>query len=480
MADTLSKVCLFSLVIYFATAEVNNRYYPRYHLAPPKGWMNDPNGFCVYQDEYHLFYQHNPDSSTNSTIVHWGHAKSSDLFNWEHLPIAMYPDEDYDQSGVFSGSALVENEKMYIMYTGHRLDPGSTTSYTERQALATSDDGVNVVKYENNPVIQAEEHQPDIRDPKLWKHEDTYYVILGNSFNNHTTGRVLLYSSKDLKSWEQVSVLLESDGSLGYMWECPDFFELQGHYVLLFSPQGIPAQGDKYQTLFQTGYIVGDFDYESNLFTPITEFKELDHGHDFYASQSTIDKSGKRVFVAWFDMWEQQYPEQADGFNGFMTIPRELTLTEDLRMLQNPVSQIASARGKELRSGYGEKGATAVLEDKAGEVTITAARDRDLEVILEGDSGQSVTLSYNYLKGTVTLDRGGEDPTRRTKWRPRGELRWRIYVDASSVELFCGDGEVTFSSRFFPEGPIKVRLGDQCETNEFSVNEMIRTVPDPS
>ncbi|CAH2091651.1 unnamed protein product [Euphydryas editha] len=117
-------------------AEVNDRYYPRYHLAPPRGWMNDPNGFCKFKNEYHLFYQHNPDSSLAPGDISWGHAKSKDLFHWEHLPIAMRPDQDYDRSGVFSGSAIVENDTMYLFYTGHVNHPGQSPDHEEHQALA--------------------------------------------------------------------------------------------------------------------------------------------------------------------------------------------------------------------------------------------------------------------------------------------------------------------------------------------------------
>ncbi|XP_049865309.1 sucrose-6-phosphate hydrolase-like [Pectinophora gossypiella] len=478
MAEIINKLCTIILIVRYVTAEVNERYYPRYHLAPPHGWMNDPNGFSIYKNDYHLFYQYNPNSSLEPGIAHWGHAKSKDLFHWEHLPIAMYPDQDYDKSGVFSGSAVVDADNLILLYTGNVNHPGEDPDHEQHQALASSSDGVNFTKYSNNPVIQGEEHQPNFRDPKVWKHNDTYYMVLGNSFQNNTLGRALLYASKDLISWKQVSILDESDGSLGYMWECPDFFDLRGRYVLLFSPQGIKPQGDKYKNLYQTGYIVGDFDYKTNLFTPVTEFRELDHGHDFYATQTIVDKSHRRIMVAWFDMWEQNYPERTDGFTGFMTIPRVLSLTRDGRLIQKPVKEIGTARGKLLRSGKADRGAAVTLTDKAGEIKIKAEGNKDLEVIIEA-SNATVTLSYNYTDGRVSLDRGGADGLRRTKWRPRGKLRWLIYVDASSVELFCGDGEVTFSSRFFPDGPTAVRLGDESDVQEFVVNAMKRTVLKP-
>ncbi|XP_063823882.1 sucrose-6-phosphate hydrolase-like [Ostrinia nubilalis] len=459
-------------------AAVNDRYYPRYHLAPPQGWMNDPNGFSVFNGEYHLFYQYNPLSSLEPGIAHWGHAVSEDLFHWEHLPIAMYPNNTYDSSGVFSGSALIEDDIMYLFYTGNVNHPNEQPNREQRQALAESTDGIHVTKYENNPIIMADDRQPNIRDPKVWKHGSKYYMVLGNSFENDTLGRALLYSSDDKINWEEISVLHESDGSLGFMYECPDFFKLNGKYVLLFSSQGIEPQGDKYRNLFQTGYIVGNFNYETNEFHPITSFQELDHGHDFYATQTIKDNRGRRLLVAWFDMWERNYPQAQDGFTGQMTIVRELHLTRDNKLIQEPVSEVKAVRANRVRRGKGRVGDVVTFEDKAGEIDILGDSSEDLEVVIEGE-GSTVTISYDASNGTVTLDRGGDDGVRRTEWKPSGSiLKWTIYVDASSIELFCGKGEVTFSSRFFPDGEVSARISSGC-AEKFSVYNLKRTVKSP-
>ncbi|XP_047023362.1 sucrose-6-phosphate hydrolase-like [Helicoverpa zea] len=454
--------------------DVNPRYVPYYHVYPPSGWMNDPNGFCIFQGEYHLFYQYNPYTSQEPGVAHWGHVRSPNLIHWEHLPTAMTPDQAYDINGVFSGSAIVENGTMYLLYTGNVNNPTNK----QVQALAASQDGISVVKYPGNPVIEGADLQPNIRDPKVWKHGDLFFMVLGNSFDDNTRGRVLLYSSPDLISWTMESVLDESDGSLGNVWECPDFFELDGKYVLLFSPQGMQPIGDKYKNLFQTGYLVGNFDYETKLFTPITEFRELDHGHDFYATQTILDHSGRRIVVAWFDMWESVHPERNDGWSGQITIPRELELTEGLRLLQKPVKEIASARGAKLRYGKARARYTLSLEAAAADVTVTAPRLQDFELLLESKDS-TLSIKYDYKKGTVTLDRGGDDGVRRTKWRPEGNLVWQVLIDSSSVELFCGEGEVTFSSRFFPNGGLKIRIGDGSHADDLTVYEMIRTIQAP-
>ncbi|XP_034825169.1 sucrose-6-phosphate hydrolase-like [Maniola hyperantus] len=465
--------------LYSINGEItNDRYYPMYHAAPPFGWMNDPNGFARFKSEYHLFYQYNPDSSLVPGTAAWGHMKSSDLVHWQHLPIAMYPNNTYDRSGVFSGSALIEDGKMYLYYTAHINHPGETPDHEENQALAISEDGVNVVKYENNPIIPGTGRQPDIRDPKVWKHGDTYYLVLGNKFKRNGTelGRVLLYASKDKYTWEEKAILDESDGWLGYMWECPDFFQLGGYFVLLFSPQGVKPEGDKYRNLYQCGYIVGRFDYKTLKFTPVTEFQELDHGHDFYATQSILDDKKRRLVIAWLDMWETNYPEQNDGFTGQMTLPRILTLTKDLRLLQRPVPEIRAARADVICTGQASGGTSVTLANKAGEVNIRASASNDLELFIEGETA-SVVIYYDATNGQISLDRGGEDGLRRTEWRPKYLLKITIYIDASSIEVFCGDGQVTFSSRYFTNGPVSVRLGDSSKVEQFRVINMKRTVP---
>ncbi|CAH2091650.1 unnamed protein product [Euphydryas editha] len=302
-------------------------------------------------------------------------------------------------------------------------------------------------------------------------------MVLGNSFNNSTLGCVLLYTSKDKISWNQVSIIDESDGFLGYMWECPDFFELNGHFFLLFSPQGVKPKGDKYKNLYQTGYIVGDFDYSTNSFKLLRGFQELDYGHDFYATQTILDDMGRRIVIAWMDMWDQNYPEQRDGFNGQMTIPRELSLTRSGRIIQKPVKEIKGVHGKIIHFGKSNGGTSVLLNNNAAEVIIIASKSSDLEVFVESrNSTKTVNIKYDSRNGKVSLDRGGNDGLRRTEWRPKNILKMKIYVDASSIEVFCGKGEVTMSSRFFPDGPVQVRLGDESQAKLLQVIDLHQSV----
>jgi len=47
---------------------------------------------------------------------HWGHAVSEDLIHWRDLPYAIHPDPE---EGSWSGSTLVEDDRVIAMYHGN-------------------------------------------------------------------------------------------------------------------------------------------------------------------------------------------------------------------------------------------------------------------------------------------------------------------------------------------------------------------------
>lgn len=450
---------------------LNLRYRLRYHLAPPVGWMNDPNGFSYYKDKYHLFYQFYPYNSSWGPM-HWGHSSSSNLVDWEQQPTALLPEKEL----CYSGSGIVDGDSLVLMYTGHvNISPGD--DYNETQYLAYSTDGINFEKYEGNPVLDyTPSGSPDFRDPKVWKNGDYYYVVLGSKTGNNTRGTVLLYKSTDLKSWEYQSAIGESNGTLGYMWECPDFFLLGDKYILLMSPQGVEPQGDRYKNKYQTGYIIGNFNYTTNVFEQEVDFQEIDFGHDFYATQ-TLEKDGERIMVAWFGMWDSVFPEAVDGWAGAMTIMRELSLN-GTRILQTPVAAMTTLRESSLT----EKSLTtnqSIEFEKTAEIILQANLSQPIELLLEGtDGGGKAWLRWDTDTGKVVVDRGSDD-IRQVEWVPIGSHSWRLFLDASSLELFCGEGEVVFSSRVYPEGNWKVtNLSPQ--TLSIDAYRLKTSVPFPS
>ena len=276
----------------------NGKMRQHYHFMPQSGWMNDPNGLIFFNGQYHVFYQTNPYNGFWD-CMHWGHAVSKDLVHWEYLPLALAPSEEYDdyqKGGCFSGSAIEHEGKLYVFYTA-TANHGNGSE--QSQCLAISEDGINFEKYDGNPLFDAPEGiQPDsFRDPKVWKHENKYYMVVGASRNNR--GLALIYEYADL-----------------------------------------------YHT---SVYLTGDFDYKTGKFDWHIS-GEMDWGFDFYAPQSMVAPDGRRLIVAWANEWEWMPlfkdwgPTYQEGWCGFFNVIREVRMCKDGTLAFVPVEEMEKIR----------------------------------------------------------------------------------------------------------------------------------------
>ena len=449
----------------------NDRYRLGYHVSAPAGWINDPNGFCYYKGYYHIFYQYHP-YSADWGPMHWGHARSKDLVHWESLPIALAPDTKADEDGCFSGSAIVKDDVLYLIYTGHHYyDDGDPDHFWQNQNLAYSTDGINFTKYENNPIIASapEDNTHHFRDPKVWEKDGKYYMILGSQ-GKDGVGRAITYRSDDLKDWQYLGEIAKANGltTEGFMWECPDFFELAGKDILLLSPQGIEAQGQKYLNLFQTGYFVGNFDYSTNTFEH-GGFTELDHGHDFYATQTTLAPDGRRLVFGWMDMWESKFPEKADGWAGALTLLRELELKDD-QLYMRPVKEAVQLRTAEISAWNKQVTEKTLLceNEHQAEIDLTLTTDQAFELAFT-DQDKQVKLTFDQATHTFTLLNGD---ARYASIKPNSELKLQIFIDTSSLEIFINDGEAVFTERFYFDNAPQVWLTAkaQCLTQVYRLD----------
>ena len=198
---------------------------PVFHLTPPTGWLNDPNGLCYFQGEYHVFYQYSP-FNANGGVKFWGHYKSRDLLSWEQCPVMLYSDQSYDVHGAYSGSALCEDDGMYLYYTGN-IKHGGDFDYIldgreNNTAMAYSPDGVHLSW---KRMLMGHKDYPDeltrhVRDPKVWKQNGKYYMVLG-ARTVRDAGEALVFESEDKFQWKYINALRAPE-VFGYMWECPD------------------------------------------------------------------------------------------------------------------------------------------------------------------------------------------------------------------------------------------------------------------
>lgn len=445
----------------------NHRYCLGYHVMPKSGWINDPNGFSFFNDYYHIFYQHYP-YEPQWGPMHWGHARSKDLVHWETLPIALTPGDKEDKDGCFSGTGIVKDEKLYLFYTGHHYyDDNDPDHFWQNQNMAYSQDGVHFTKYQQNAVIPEppQDNTQHFRDPKVWQHGDYYYMIVGSQ-NTDELGRIILYRSKDLLSWDYIGPVDVSNGQEieGYMWECPDIFELDGKHILLFSPQGMKAEKEQYLNLFQNGYFVGHFNYDSHQFTR-NHFKELDHGHDFYAPQTMLAPDGRRILIGWMAMWNNAMPEQVDGWSGALTLPRELRLKDD-HLYMTPVEELKQLRKDIISCDYKTvKNKTLLVEDIAQTEINLSLSHQNFKIQMTDEKNDLLSINFNADNNKFTLFREDLLDSRYATIQSANEIHLQIFIDTSSLELFINDGEAVFTERFYSETPPKLWLSAEAPIN---------------
>jgi len=444
-----------------AGAEIPAAFRPRFHLTPCVGWTNDPNGFSFYDGKFHLFYQSNP-YDTVWNAMHWGHAISDDLLHWEYLPCAMAPDEPYDSFGVFSGTALtLPDGKHFIMYTGVRKEGGDLAEELQTQCIAVGD-GRDYHKFSHNPVIDVSDlpegmSRNDFRDPKIWQEEDgTFRCIVGTCRANRN-GVILQYRSKDGFAWEFESILIENDGRFGRMWECPDFFTMDGKQVLICSPQDMLPEGFEYHNGNGTLCLIGHLDETKKHFT-YEHDQSVDYGIDFYAPQTTLAPDGRRIMIGWMQNWDtcDQQGAKERGWFGQMTLPREVTI-ENNRLYLRPVRELEQYRFNKVTYQNVQLDGNVALEGIKGrvvdmEITIRP-KDREKSfhkfTICFAQNEQFYTkVSFRPYESVLKLDRKHSGSRRAFIHQRRaqvntydGELKLRIILDRFSAEVFVNDGE---------------------------------------
>ncbi len=448
--------------------KVNPRYRQTYHAMPPLNWGNDPNGLIYYQGKGHLFFQFNPYEPVWGPM-HWGHYTTDDFIKWELQPIALAPDQDYGyQFGAFSGTAIEKDGKLYLMYTG-------VANNLQQQALAVSSDGITFEKLNRNPVISINQlpkgaSPQDFRDPKVFYKNGSYYAIIGSRMNGY--GMILMYKSHNLTSWEYVGQVMNNSNpnepnfyQLNGVYECPDFFEIDGKEVIIASPQFLPKDGNKFENIHSVVYMIGEFNYETGRFT-YDEFIEFDSGFDFYAAQTLKHEDGRTILIAWKQMWDRTLVTQSDNWVGSYTLPRELTYKNN-RIYQAPVREIKNYRKNHV--SYTNQiidgslrldrvmGTTVELEfelemNNASKAGVKLFKGAVNETVLSYDKATQ-TLTFGRSRSGKSISGAESNDFYRAETIPLidGKIKLRIFLDISSVEVFINDGYMTMTSNVYPD-----------------------------
>lgn len=432
---------------------------PAFHITGETGWINDPNGLIYYNGSYHAFYQHYP-YDIKWGPMHWGHVISDDLTNWKYLPFALTPGDKFDKNGCFSGSAIVHDGRLWLMYTGFVENEGGE-SIRQLQCLASSEDGVSFVKH---GIVIGEDKLPagyapsDFRDPKVWLHEGSFYCVVA-ARKIEGRGRILLFKSKDLFNWEFVNDIFGVD-SHGTMIECPDYNEEQGY--LLFCEQFQPSENGIHLNVHTCRWCIGKIDYETGKFCEDSR-GIVDYGFDMYAPQTF---TGKQAVMGWLNMWDRNVPSARHGFAGMLTVAREVSVKEG-RLYQEPVVNCGEPTCVEV---------TDTLEDeiKVGVITINAKNLESLELKLRqgGENYTELSLSgdewvFNRQKSGESIigvekDSDSQNGIRRMPYSKAEDITLTIVMDEFSVEIF-EDGRALSSTIYPPENATHLTLTAKAE-----------------
>lgn len=447
---------------------------PVVHLAPPRGWLNDPNGLCRQDGTYHAFYQHNPAADVWGPM-HWRHATSPDLHTWQDHGIALAPDE---HGAIFSGSAVCDSGGSAGFGVGAMLALFTHAgAQGQVQSLASSTDGLRTwAKYEGNPILVPASGEKDFRDPKVFRwgspSERGHWVMVLAAGT-----RVEIYRSDDLRSWELTSSFAPDLAGIG-VWECPDLFEVR-----------VDGTGDTCWFLVLSGTNAGPHGHGGTLAIPGTfdgvAFEPqapgvtpclVDHGPDFYAAQTFSGLPGGRpIWIAWLSSWHYAMSVPSDGWRGALSIPRELDAVagrDGYRLRQSPTPDLVSLRGRcvlrhdgplarasirphddtfaydvlvELGSGQDAGGVVLTIGDEHAAVVTLTLTPRAVVVERRSPPARFVADSFEQ---TYTAPRDPEDPR-----------VVRIVIDSTSLEVFSGGGTTVLSASWFWGGVPTLFLG---------------------
>jgi len=415
---------------------------PAYHFRPVAQWMNDPNGTVYHDGWYHVFYQHHP-FDAHWGPMYWGHARSRDLVRWEHLPIALWPSKELDETGCFSGCAAVNGRgEPMLFYTSvsHGRGPDGKMVMRkpfEQWAAVGDAEWKTWRKHPGNPVLELmtpglPEMREDWRDPFIFQEGGRTFMVVGMC-----GAGTPLFEAEDegLEKWAYQGLM--SDISA----ECPNFLKVGQKWLYLCSP------------FASVEYFVGDFSLETLKFT-VEGHGLLDGGEGgngrFYASNVLYDAAGRCVLFGWV------VGPHGPGWAGCLALPRELWVDEGGLPRQRPVVELEALRGEmALTEG--------TLQDAQMEVQAPQGNRLELRARFyrRGDAGCGLQFVWAETGAMAEMSFGAEGcrvlgVERDMRLQEDEALEVRVFLDGCVMEVFAGDGRLAVAKVVEPgeAGPI--------------------------
>ena len=424
---------------------------PQYHFRPEKNWMNDPNGVIYYKNEYHLFYQYNPNSDQWGDL-HWGHAKSKDLVHWENLPVALYPSKELGEEHCFSGCCVNDNGVPTIFYTSIGLGERNHVIGAEQWMARSYDDMITWEKYSNNPIITSKIHGGLViehwRDPFVFQENNFWYMVLGGSHDKK--GCVLIYRSQNLIDWEFLNIFFESLNE-EVLLECPNLFKIKDKYVLVYSPDGIVK--------YYIGTISEDF-----KFIPEKQ-GTIDHGgwQGYYAPNSLCDDRHRRVMWGWLPENARKDFKGCAGWSGVQSLPRTLDIKNN-KLQMKPAKELEVLRKNKVSYTNIDIENEWKADIKGRTVEIVANFEINqketfaIDVLCSDNDEEKTSIIFNSNTKEIIIDRAKSSCSGLTNnsivkanvdLEDNKELNMHIFIDHSILEVFI-NYEECITTRIYP------------------------------
>jgi beta-fructofuranosidase len=396
---------------------------PVYHFRPPANWTNDPNAPFYYRGWHHLFYQLNPFEARMGN-QHWGHARSRDLVNWEHLPIAIWPSSELGEFAIYSGgSAFPADGRPRLVYTSiGRRDP------EQWLVLPTDEELFSWDKFPGNPVLSQSVHISgpisQWRDPFMFQKDDSTFMVCGGG-GIKERAQVQLYraTKKDLTGWVHLGPIFQTLDREIRNFECPNLFPLDGKWVMIVSPNRVCE------------YWIGDLDIAAMKFEP-SAHGILDAGNA-YASNISVDDKGRTLL--W--LWGRTNTPLEKGWGSVITLPRILSISPDGYLRQQPIPEIETLRQSARKYPERVLDKPSVIQgvdvDCAEiEATFTGNGIFGLELRRSADGKPGIVVSMQTGFGGAYLNVGNS----RSFIGSAERYNLRVFLDKRCVEVFANDG----------------------------------------
>lgn len=413
------------------------------NLKAPDNWINDPNGFIYYKGKYHLFYQYFPYAPMWGTM-HWGHAVSEDLLTWKHLEPAIFPTKAYDQNGIFSGSAIEKDNKLYLYYSAVRYIAANEENIHVpiegqleiSQAVLISEDGEHFDNWNQKKLLIPAHLDEEItnvlesRDPKVWEENGKYYMVLGST-DSYKEGKALFFQSSDAVTW---SYMNQYKGKrLGPLLECPDLFSMNGQYVFLGSVIDVIQDGKENGN--QTICTLAQFDSRQCELKLEEKSYYVDYGLDFYASQTNLDAEGRRVMIGWMRMPQPIMEDGEKPWIGMMSMPRVVEI-KNRHIYFRPHPNVKTAftkKIKNIKEAGGRPYRISVKLPEGARLNIGGYQIecKDTRIFVNRENVFCEKSNYRMQSATPEIKDGDE---------------LDIYVNQHIIEVYINDGEYVISN----------------------------------